>query len=61
MVISINTQNYEKNLIRSVKSGVISKTRKRSSQNALLLATYRELRADLETRLKFQHHIVQTS
>ena len=56
-----NTPNYEKNVIRFINAGVRSKPREKTTPNALSLATDWELRADLETRLKFQDPIAQTS
>ena len=56
--ICSNTTNYQKNLISFVRAGVKAKPKE---GNAQTLATDRELRADLETRLKFPDHIAQTS
>ena len=42
-------------------AGVKSKPKEKPTPNALSLATDWELRADLDTRLKFPDHIAQTS
>ena len=59
--ISTNTPNYEKNLIKFVRAGIKSKPKEKPAPNALSLTIDWELRADLETRLKFLDHIAQTS
>ena len=59
--IRTNTPNYQKNLIKFVRAGVKAKPKEGNTQNTLSLATDWELRADLETRLKFPNHTAQTS
>ena len=61
MAISTNIPNYNKSMIIFVRAGVKSKPKEKLTPNALSLATDWEIRADLETRLKFPDHIAQTS
>ena len=59
--VSTNTPNYEKILKRFVRTGIKSKPKEKPTPNVLSLATDWEVRADLETRLKFPEHIAKTS